>query len=70
MWLRTADWRIESGPEVNSYSSSWEISYSVSSERGFARSSVIFASDILVCGMGGLGRLWVVCGALWWWRGC
>lgn len=38
---------MERGPDVNSYSSSWEISYSVSSERGFARSSVILASDMV-----------------------
>lgn len=31
---RTAVWRMESGPVVNSYSSSWEISYSLCEGRG------------------------------------
>lgn len=40
VWERTAVWRIDRGPEVNSYSSTWDTSYSVSSDRGLERSSL------------------------------
>ena len=55
MCERTAVWRIESGPEVNSCSSSWAISYSLELEdkRGYGE---------FFCGM--VGILWcfeVVC---------
>lgn len=40
VWLRTAVWRRDSGPDVNSCVSRTEISYSVSSARGLAWSSL------------------------------
>lgn len=46
VWLRTAVWRSESGPEVNSCVSSSDSSYSVSSERGLPWSSLQSVSGV------------------------
>jgi len=50
VWERTAVWRIERGPEVNSYSSSWAISYSLGGKEGwvsfFGRGSSVGVWDV------------------------